>query len=289
MSDVCGIIAVAGRSARSLSETELLRQHPVLLAGFSGLFVLGLVADVWLLFQLARMDGRPVLQVPPKGWSLHDLVAVTGVLLLTMLTGLGLLALVVRKHSAPWLLAGDCVLRVGFLAGLLVYLRRRQADLSWHLSRDGRELAHGAVAFVAVLPPLAFVGGALGKIYDWLHIAPTPQPVTLMFVESKSAAELGLLLVLALVIAPVFEETFFRGFAYPALKQRLGAGPALVLVSAVFAAIHFHAASALPLFVLAIGLTLAYEFTGSLVAPVTMHVLFNAANVVMLLYARFHP
>jgi membrane protease YdiL (CAAX protease family) len=92
----------------------------------------------------------------------------------------------------------------------------------------------------------------------------------------------------AVVAAPLFEELFFRGFAYPVLKQRIGAAWALVTISAVFALIHFHLPSMAPLFALSIGLGIVYEMTGSLLAPIAMHALFNAANVAMLLYVRVH-
>ena len=70
-----------------------------------------------------------------------------------------------------------------------------------------------------------------------------------------------LIAVFAIVVAPVFEEFFFRGFAYPVLKQRWGTLGALLVVSAVFAVIHFHLPSLGPLFALAVGLGLAYELT----------------------------
>ena len=86
----------------------------------------------------------------------------------------------------------------------------------------------------------------------------------------------------------MLKSFFFRGFAYPGLKQRWGTWPALVIVSAAFAAIHLHLPSLGPLFALAMGLGLSYEFTGSLLAPITLHALFNATNVGMLLYVRVH-
>jgi uncharacterized protein len=86
----------------------------------------------------------------------------------------------------------------------------------------------------------------------------------------------------------VFEEFFFRGFAYPALKQRWGAGKALIAVSIVFALVHLHVPSMGPLFALALGLGLGYELTGSLLTPIIMHALFNTANVALLLYVRAH-
>ena len=92
----------------------------------------------------------------------------------------------------------------------------------------------------------------------------------------------------ALVVAPVFEEFFFRGFAYPALKEHLGSVRALVIVSAAFAASHLHGPSFVPLFVLALGLGLAYELTGTLLTPITMHAVFNSTMIVQLFYQRAH-
>jgi membrane protease YdiL (CAAX protease family) len=98
-----------------------------------------------------------------------------------------------------------------------------------------------------------------------------------------------LLTVFALTVAPVVEEIYFRGLAYPALKQRLGPDRALLIVSAVFALVHPHLPSLLPLFGLALGLGVAYEISGSLLAPITVHVLFNAVSIGLLWYVRLHP
>jgi len=92
----------------------------------------------------------------------------------------------------------------------------------------------------------------------------------------------------AVIVAPVFEELFFRGFVYPVLKQRWGTWKALATVSAIFAVIHQHVPSMGPLFTLALGLGLAYELTGSLLAPIAVHALFNTMNVAVLLYVRAH-
>jgi membrane protease YdiL (CAAX protease family) len=107
-----------------------------------------------------------------------------------------------------------------------------------------------------------------------------------MFTMTDSRLLLGLLVIFAIIIAPIFEEFIFRGFAYPVLKQRFGTWPALALVSTVFALSHVHVPSIVPLFVLAIGLGLAYEWTGSLLAPITMHALFNAIMVARLMLLR---
>jgi membrane protease YdiL (CAAX protease family) len=142
--------------------------------------------------------------------------------------------------------------------------------------------------FVAVLPPLWCVFAVSSQFCRWVGIPEEPQEVSTLLATSGSVAVVALIGVLAIVIAPVFEEFLFRGFAYPVIKQRWGTLKALVIVSAAFAAIHLHLPSLGPLFALAVGLGLAYELTGSLLAPITMHVLFNAANVLMILYVRAH-
>jgi len=90
--------------------------------------------------------------------------------------------------------------------------------------------------------------------------------------------------VFAVVIAPVAEEFIFRGMLFPFVK-RLGF-PRLAWfgVSFLFALIHFNAPTFVPLFVLALALTWLYEKTDNLLAPITAHALFNAANLAVLLW-----
>ena len=128
-----------------------------------------------------------------------------------------------------------------------------------------------------------------GNLCRLVGIKDEPQPISDLLASSDSMAVVVLIAAFAVVVAPVFEEFFFRGFAYPTLKQRWGTWRGLLVVSALFTVIHFHVPSMGPLFTLAIGLGLAYELTGSLLAPITMHALFNATNVAMVLYIRAHP
>jgi membrane protease YdiL (CAAX protease family) len=94
--------------------------------------------------------------------------------------------------------------------------------------------------------------------------------------------------IFAVVIAPVAEEFIFRGVLYPFVKQLGFPKLALFGVSALFALIHFGAAFFIPLFVLALAFTWLYEKTGSLLAPIFAHSLFNAANLVILAHQLKH-
>jgi membrane protease YdiL (CAAX protease family) len=84
----------------------------------------------------------------------------------------------------------------------------------------------------------------------------------------------------ALVLAPVAEEVVFRGILYAAVKELGHPRIALFGTSIVFAAIHGSVVAFLPLMFFAIVLTLLYERTRSLLAPIVAHASFNAVNLV---------
>jgi len=111
------------------------------------------------------------------------------------------------------------------------------------------------------------------------------QPIMQLFERSTDPAKRVPLIMLAVVIAPISEEFVFRGFLYGVLKRFAGALPALVFSALLFGLIHMHIPSLLPLFLLGCVLTLAYELSGSLLVPMTMHAFFNALTLVQVFFA----
>jgi membrane protease YdiL (CAAX protease family) len=88
---------------------------------------------------------------------------------------------------------------------------------------------------------------------------------------------------LALAVwTPIAEEVFFRGFVLQGLANRWGFAPALVLSSAVFAALHLAPALLLPVFVTGLLLGFLYLRTGSLWPCIAVHA---AQNLVAVLSA----
>src|SRR5262249_2958108 len=62
-------------------------------------------------------------------------------------------------------------------------------------------------------------------------------------------------------------------------------GTAIALTSLMFAALHAAQWPApIPLFLLAVGLGVVYQRTGSLIAPICMHAVFNAFSTLMLFF-----
>ena len=82
--------------------------------------------------------------------------------------------------------------------------------------------------------------------------------------------------VVTILLAPVAEETLFRGILYPAIKQAGFPKLAFWLASIAFAAVHLNVMVFVPLLVLAMFLTVLYEKTDNLLAPITAHAAFNA-------------
>ena len=269
---------------------------PLVIAG-AILVLVGLICDAII---IARFWPMPHYRVLPKPWGLRALII--SVLALTGLIALAngsyaLLAILRHEKSviklAAIILPTELLLRVGVLAGFGMYFRHCQINLREAVGLDALPLGlaggWGAVFCLASLPPVGAIIFATQAFCHLFHIQIAEQPIIDLFLNTHSPVLLIILLVFAISVAPVFEEFFFRGFAYPVFKQRFGRRWALLLIAAIFAISHWHAPSFLPLFVFALGLGLAYELTGSLVAPITMHALFNATMILQIFYQRSHP
>jgi CAAX protease family protein len=137
----------------------------------------------------------------------------------------------------------------------------------------------GAGLLIAALPVI-FASSVVVSSVMHVDAQKDSQPIMQLFERVADPARRIPIIVLAIVIAPLAEEFVFRGFLYGVLKRYAGALPALVFTGVAFASVHMHVPSLLPLFFLACVLTLAYEFTGSLLVPMAMHALFNAITLV---------
>jgi membrane protease YdiL (CAAX protease family) len=101
------------------------------------------------------------------------------------------------------------------------------------------------------------------------------------------------IVVLAAIIAPLVEETMFRGFLYRHLRDAGWRLPRLVsvlisgtVVSFLFAVIHPQGWTLVPaLMGLALGFTLMREWRGSLIGPMIAHGINNSVALFLLIFA----
>ena len=94
-----------------------------------------------------------------------------------------------------------------------------------------------------------------------------------------------LIIVIAVVIAPVLEEMLFRGLFQTAIRSFFSKPWLSVVISSVLFAAFHQPAHWPALFVLAVCLGYSYEKSGSLFRPIFIHSLFNATAVTAALYS----
>jgi hypothetical protein len=92
---------------------------------------------------------------------------------------------------------------------------------------------------------------------------------------------IALFVLLAVVIAPLAEEVFFRGFLFRAFASSWGWLTGAVVSSAVFGVAHAQLDVFLPLFALGLMLAWVYKRTGSLWTSIALHALFNGLSVLV--------
>ena len=110
-------------------------------------------------------------------------------------------------------------------------------------------------------------------------------PLLEMVLNGRDPMALLLLALTAVVLAPLFEETVFRGVLLPVLGRSFGRGWGVFASALVFAVAHLSIGELPPLFVLGLGLALLRLSSGRLLPCVVMHALWNGVtffNLVLL-------
>lgn len=109
-----------------------------------------------------------------------------------------------------------------------------------------------------------------------------PQQLITLFQGGGDPVAIGLLVVLAVILAPVVEEIIFRGCIYRFLKSQTTLLPAQILSGCVFSFMHANLLSFVPLVIVGILLARVYEKTGNLMVAIWFHAFFNAFSLLML-------
>jgi hypothetical protein len=259
---------------------------------YVGILAAGLIVDLLLLcgarlWNVRWSDKVARLQMQP--WTWLELGFLVAVLLLVMILSwlffqptMRLLAVPAARHEIVWLLWQSAAFHGLGLGLVLLLMRRRWNGAGGDQARRPRALSAGALSYFAAMPVFAFSIAATFVLFVVLGYPISAQDIVRQMSQVRNPWINLYLAFFAIVIAPCFEETVFRGMFLPLLARRLGLGPAVLLSALTFAAIHGHLSSLLPLTVLAIGLALAYLYAGSLLAPIVMHGLFNGVNLLLL-------
>jgi len=97
------------------------------------------------------------------------------------------------------------------------------------------------------------------------------------------------LILTGVIVAPLVEEIFFRGFLFQGFRQRYGWIAALLLSSGIFAASHLDPVSFIPTFILGAVLGYVYHRSNSLWPGIILHFLNNGFAMCLLLASIRFP
>ena len=178
--------------------------------------------------------------------------------------------------------AGDAVAGVALLVLILAqdaalvgvavfFASRRLKPEPWHFGL--RRTPFWATAGIALLAGLVILGFEVG-ILELFGTNSTDDELASSSIVGAIAVGLAVI-----VVAPVTEELFFRGFFYRALRTRMRVIWAVLLDSLVFASIHIQYLGTPEVFIVIGGFAaiscLVYEKTGSIFACIALHAVFN--------------
>ena len=173
------------------------------------------------------------------------------------------------------------------IMGIVILINRRHGSGGFGLSRRRiRSILIVPVFYLALMPLLMLLTKGYHLILEHLfHMEIELQDMAQVITQDLSWLKVGYMLT-AILIAPVYEELIFRGIVFPYFVKRIGLVKGAVLVSLLFAGMHYHIPSLVPLLVLSIALCLAYWRTGSLWVTMGMHIIFNAVSILALNMVR---
>lgn len=249
------------------------------------------IAIVFLVMIAPRLNSAPLSHIRPSA------LITCFIVYLASYIGLGaagqllgdLVGVDLASSSAGVLYMGMMIVAAAaaYAIGLKALVARTRPGESWReigyrTVSAGRDALWGVAGYLASLPfvtTAAMVSFLLTSTL--LKHFPTPEQPFGEMVSKGSPLEIALVFIGASVVAPIVEETFFRGALYTAFRGRMGIWPSIALTSALFAVIHPLPGGFLPIFTLACVLALLRERSGSLLPGMVCHSVYNTVGLII--------
>jgi len=197
-----------------------------------------------------------------------------GVILLALIQGM--IAIIILRGSKTELAqsAAIVLLELAYILPVILILIWRRVSwkslgfgrFEWKTLGLGCGLLIGAYAIIIVHNALLY----------FLGVDTQGAKIVKMFAELNSPFWFS---IVAALVAPFVEETFFRGFLFQGFRTHYGWKTGMLLSSAIFAAAHLDLAALIPTFIL--GNVLAYVFhrSNSIWPGIILHFLVNSFGV----------
>ena len=199
----------------------------------------------------------------------------------------------VAPHAPRWqlgqmalLLAGSAPLQAVLLLG--AWLQGRSLGRGHAAAGLGAgAVRHKGLLAGLLLLQLVLTLGWAGLVVRWIGAPPTM--VTAQVLRSVASGGIGPIVVLGLLfvlVAPVCEEMFFRGWLWTSLRQRWPAVPTAIVTASPWLALHVADGGwrrVLFLVPAAVMLSVARHVCGSVRASIIMHMCNNASAAALVI------
>ena len=169
------------------------------------------------------------------------------------------------------------------IAGVISHVQKSTLTEGFGLGSKGlREILKAPLIYLAFVPVLLVCSTLWHTLLELI----SSHEVELQEVAQIVSQDLTWLemcyIGVAVFLAPVYEEIIFRGILFPYFMKRIGLAGSTIIVAVVFAVMHYHLPSFVPLALLSSILSLAYWRTGSLWTSIGIHMIWNAMTILSL-------
>ncbi|XP_077224550.1 CAAX amino terminal protease family protein [Tasmannia lanceolata] len=147
-------------------------------------------------------------------------------------------------------------------------------------------LLWAGIGFVGALLAIALTGAGLALFNGETPQRETDALIRLSPLIGSSSISTACLVGITGFMAPLLEETVFRGFLMVSLTKWFPAPVSVLLSAAVFALAHFTPGEFPQLFVLGVVLGFSYAQTRNLLTPMAIHSLWNSGVILLLTFLQ---
>lgn len=266
-----------------------------------GLFAVGCGVLMWWLvslligYAMPRSAGAWV----ERRWSLWDVVKVIGMYFFLCMTTLALCE--VLQQVGPlkaWLrdlpptqegllIQFPASVLICALIAYVVCIEKGHQLAELGFIPELKPMLIGLLGYLGALPVVAVSAIVCFWVVEALGQTPQGHPIASEFLGPQPVWAVVAIAVFACLLAPLWEELFFRGILYPVVRRLLGAPLSIAVTALAFAAVHANLSQLAPLFVLGVLLAYLYERTHSLWSCIAAHAVFNSVSITALLVVRY--
>ena len=227
-------------------------------------------------------------------WDLTDVIVVLFVVAVTIFGAYGVLEYVVgpaafRLPPEVFLIGlglFQAVILIVPIVGILIVKKGKWSFKEFGLAKKGilKGIPQALAAYLVYIAIAIFI--MLIILYADLHIPgyQIQEPIIPAF--KNSLAAMTIMGIITMIVAPLTEEVFFRGFVLQGLGNKFNPVLAALLTAGIFAMFHIQFGSFIPLFIIGLVLSVLFIHTKNLWACIWFHLINNAvAFLIQLMFA----